>query len=61
MVSTKIGRNAQSSRLWFVDNVRVFLTILVLAHHAAQPYGPIGGTWLLANPEQANILGTFFA
>jgi glucans biosynthesis protein C len=55
------GQNAQSSRLWFVDNVRVFLTVLVIAHHAGQAYGPTGGMWLVFNLERADILGPFFA
>ena len=49
------------ARLVFLDNLRVFLTILVVAHHAAQPYGPTGGTWPIFNPERATILGAFFA
>ncbi|NJO75003.1 MAG: acyltransferase [Leptolyngbyaceae cyanobacterium RM1_406_9] len=55
------GRDAQPSHLWFVDNVRIFLTVLVIAHHAGQPYGPTGGMWLVSNLEQADILGAFFA
>ncbi|MFG6101999.1 hypothetical protein D0962_28950 [Leptolyngbyaceae cyanobacterium CCMR0082] len=50
-----------SARLVFVDNLRVFLTMLVLAHHAAQPYGPTGGAWPIVNSEHAAILGSFFA
>lgn len=61
MEHTKTRRNIQFSRLWFVDNVRVFLVMLVIAHHAGQPYGPTGGMWLIFNPERAAILGTFFA
>lgn len=49
------------SRLAFVDNLRVFLTVLVVAHHAGQPYGPTDGRWLIFNPERANVLGAFFA
>ncbi|MBE9139200.1 acyltransferase family protein [Nodosilinea sp. LEGE 07088] len=49
------------TRLVFMDNLRVFLTLLVVAHHAAQPYGPTGGNWPIANPERAAILGPFFA
>ncbi|MGF1520778.1 MAG: acyltransferase family protein [Leptolyngbyaceae cyanobacterium] len=49
------------SRLVFMDNLRVFLTVLVVAHHAAQPYGPTGGDWPIFNPERAAILGPFFA
>ena len=52
---------APTTRLVFMDNLRVFLTVLVVAHHAAQPYGPTGGEWPLFNPERAAILGPFFA
>ncbi|HHP7232481.1 MAG TPA: acyltransferase family protein [Xenococcaceae cyanobacterium] len=61
MKPTRTGGNTQSSRLWFVDNLKVLLTILVIAHHAGQPYGPTGGMWLIFNPERADILGAFFA
>lgn len=53
--------NAPAPRLVFIDNLRVFLTMLVVAHHAAQPYGPTGGAWPIFNPERAAILGPFFA
>jgi len=52
--------HVRTSRLGFIDNVRIFLTILVIAHHAGQAYGPTGGRWLIFNPERADILGTFF-
>jgi len=50
-----------TARLVFMDHLRVFLTVLVVAHHAAQPYGPTGGEWPFFNPERAAILGPFFA
>ncbi|MEO0825311.1 MAG: acyltransferase family protein [Cyanobacteria bacterium J06639_16] len=53
--------DTSTTRLIFMDNLRVFLTILVVAHHAAQPYGPTGGEWPIFNPERAAILGPFFA
>ncbi|MBR8840243.1 MAG: acyltransferase family protein [Stigonema ocellatum SAG 48.90 = DSM 106950] len=61
MTNTTIEPSIQSSRLWFIDHVRVFLTVLVVAHHAGQPYGPTGGKWLIFNPERAEILSPFFA
>lgn len=54
-------RAGAGARLVFVDNIRVLLTILVVAHHAGQPYGPTGGDWPLFNPERAGVLGPFFA
>lgn len=52
---------ATTKRLVYIDNLRTFLTLLVVAHHAAQPYGPTGGEWPIFNPERAAILGPFFA
>jgi glucans biosynthesis protein C len=48
------------NKLLFIDNIRIALIILVLAHHAGQPYGPTGGFWYIENPERASILGAFF-
>jgi len=39
-------------RLVFVDVLRVAVIVGVVAHHAAQAYGPTGGEWVLA--DQAN-------
>jgi glucan biosynthesis protein C len=47
-------------KLLFIDNLRIALIILVLAHHAGQPYGPTGGFWYIENPERASVLGAFF-
>jgi glucan biosynthesis protein C len=47
-------------KLLFIDNLRIALIILVLAHHAGQPYGPTGGFWYIENPVRASILGAFF-
>ncbi|MGD1953471.1 MAG: acyltransferase family protein [Leptolyngbyaceae cyanobacterium] len=54
-------KHTPTTRLVFLDNLRVVLTSLVVAHHAAQPYGPTGGAWPLFNPDRAVILGPFFA
>jgi len=50
----------QAQRLYFVDNLRVWIIILVLAHHAGQAYGPTGGLWPIDNPEKVRMLSTFF-
>jgi hypothetical protein len=49
------------SRLGYLDALKVALTALVIAHHVGQAYGPTGGLWPVANPQQAPILGSFFA
>ncbi len=49
------------SRLVFVDVLRVALIVLVIAHHAAQPYGPTGGDWPVEDPANSEWLGPFFA
>ncbi len=55
-----IGTRA-SDRLVFADNLRVFLTVLVVAHHAGQAYGPTGGRWPVFEPERSPLLGPFFS
>ncbi len=47
-------------RLYFLDNLKIALTILVIAHHVGQAYGPTGGSWPIQEPARAAILGPFF-
>lgn len=47
-------------RMAFVDYLRVALVMLVIAHHAAQAYGPTGGAWLVTNATSSRLLGPFF-
>lgn len=62
-VRTVLKRSSMS-RIYFLDNIKVFLTVLVVFHHAAQPYGP-GGSWFI--PAESSgfidfiILGIFLA
>lgn len=49
-----------SQRLNFFDNLRVLAMAMVIAHHAAQSYGPTGGDWPVMEPVTAPILGPFF-
>ncbi len=53
-----------AGRLYFIDNLRVLLAVLVVTHHAGQPYGP-GGAWWIPNEPSGlvgtMILGSFFA
>ncbi len=62
-VETGIARQVAASattRLAFMDNLKVALTALVIAHHAGQAYGPTGGSGLIFSPERAPVLGPFF-
>src|SRR5215510_8083832 len=49
------------ARLDYLDALKVALTVLVIAHHAGQPYGPTGGRWPVFDDQRAGILGPFFA
>lgn len=53
-------KNTKEKRLYFLDNLKVFLTVLVITHHAGQAYGPTGGDWPIFNDTRAAILGPFF-
>lgn len=51
-------------RLLYLDNLKAFLAILVVMHHAGQPYGPGGSWWIPPEPTQMIsllILGLFFS
>jgi glucan biosynthesis protein C len=56
-----MARLDRPPRLHFIDRVRVVLTILVIAHHAGQAYGPTGGSWPITNMETSRLLSPFFA
>lgn len=49
-----------SKRIVYIDNIKVFLTCLVVAHHAAQAYGPTGGVWVVNDLFKADWLRNFF-
>jgi glucans biosynthesis protein C len=51
---------AAGKRLYFLDNLRVVLVMLVIAHHVGQAYGPTGGSWPIMEAARAPILGPFF-
>ncbi len=50
-----------TKRLYYLDNLRVALTILVIAHHVGQAYGPTGGWWPVQEVARAAVLGPFFS
>jgi surface polysaccharide O-acyltransferase-like enzyme len=47
-----------SSRMFFLDNIRIYLTILVILHHAALAYGGMGG-WAIRDPMVDDISPIF--
>ena len=51
------------SRIYFIDNIKVFLILLVIVHHVGQAYGPTGGFWYYKSSLKDNVdwLGSFFA
>ena len=51
---------AITKRLYFLDNLRVAVTILLIAHHVGQAYGPTGGWWPIQEAARASVLGPFF-
>lgn len=61
-VTTSQARVAAGSRMFFVDNLRVFLTILVVLHHLAITYGADGSWAYRERPttDMAGILLTLF-
>ena len=48
------------TRIAYIDQIKNFLTCLVVAHHAAQAYGPTGGVWVVNDTQRASWLGQFF-
>ncbi|MDN4608172.1 acyltransferase family protein [Sporosarcina highlanderae] len=49
----------ESDHLYFIDNIKIALIMLVVAHHAGQAYGP-GGWWYFLDDKSINWLGIFF-
>ena len=58
--NTSIPADPQA-RMDFADKLKVALTMLVIAHHAAQPYGATGGAWPIDNARHSMLLEPFFA
>lgn len=47
-------------RIIYIDLIKVFLTCLVVAHHAGQAYGNTGGVWLATDAPKLSYLKPFF-
>lgn len=50
---------SSSSRMYYIDNIRIYLTILVILHHVAIAYGGSGG-WPLIEPPTDPISPIIF-
>ncbi|MFW9920243.1 MAG: acyltransferase family protein [Candidatus Thorarchaeota archaeon] len=40
------GPESQKSRIFYIDNIRIYLTVLVILHHITIGYGGSGGWWV---------------
>jgi len=58
--ATQSDAVATGKRLYYLDNLRVGLVMLVIAHHVGQAYGPTGGAWPIMESARAAVLGPFF-
>jgi glucan biosynthesis protein C len=57
---TGVFMMANTNRLYYLDNLRVAVIILVIAHHVGQAYGPTGGWWPIQEAARSSLLGPFF-
>ncbi len=48
----------ENKRLYFLDNIKVLLTILVISHHTCQAY-TIGGDWIIKDGVTGVLLQNF--
>lgn len=55
-----LHQEAPRTRSWYLDHLKVALTILVIFHHVGQAYGPTGGFWYYNEPQRWTYLGSFF-
>jgi fucose 4-O-acetylase-like acetyltransferase len=58
--STAEPHHSGGDRLAYLDVLRVAVIVMVVAHHAAQPYGPTGGDWPVTDPANSAWLEPFF-
>ena len=54
---TNALRRPAANRVFYLDTLRIVLTILVIAHHVGQAYGPTGGFWPVQEGVRAPVLG----
>ena len=51
---------AERRRFHDLDNLKVALTALLIAHHVGQAYGPTGGSWPIQEAARSALLGPLF-
>jgi fucose 4-O-acetylase-like acetyltransferase len=49
-----------NNRIVYIDFLKVFLTCMVVAHHAGQAYGNTGGVWLVTDNPKLDYLRPLF-
>ncbi|MFT4416677.1 acyltransferase family protein [Fredinandcohnia humi] len=49
-----------TTRISFIDNLKIFLSLTVIAHHAGQAYGGSNGFWYVKDYWEPANLGPFF-
>jgi glucan biosynthesis protein C len=49
-----------TTRLAYIDNLRVLLIAMLIVHHAGQAYGATEGFWPIFDPTRVAILDPFF-
>jgi len=49
-----------ATRIHYLDGIKVFLSFMVIAHHAGQSYGDTGGAWLLFDTQKVSGMRHFF-
>ncbi len=49
-----------STRMYFFDNLKVLMMVMVIVHHVGQAYGTTGGWWPVQEPTRTRILNPFF-
>lgn len=52
--------NNTNNRLIYVDLIKIYLTCMVVIHHAGQAYGNSGGVWIFFENQKLSYLPTFF-
>lgn len=49
----------EKKRVTYLDNIKILLTVLVIAHHGCQPYAGGGGEWIVKDSSKAFAMGNF--